>query len=241
VHTSNYRIVGFTEEADIESLAALGKSRGIPVMDDLGSGCLIDLDLYGLQHEPTVRETLAKGVDVVTFSGDKLLGGPQAGIIVGKKEVLAKIKKNPLNRALRIDKFTLAALEATLMHYLNTAAAPKTLRALKALTEPVADVKKRAEELIRKLQNENFDQLKFSIREDFAAAGGGSLPTQQIPTVLVAVKNKNMPATKMEEKLRKLEMPIIARVDKDEILFDLRTVTEDELVFLIEGLRQINI
>ncbi len=239
VHTSNYRIVGFTEEASIESLVELGKNRGIPVMDDLGSGCLIDLDIYGLQHEPTIRERLAAGVDVVTFSGDKLLGGPQAGIIVGKKDVLAKIKKNPLNRALRIDKFTLAALEATLMHYLNPAEAVKKLRSLKALTEPVTNVKKRAEELITKLQNEKFDSLKFSLREDFAAAGGGSLPMQQIPTVLVAVKNKKMSATKMEEKLRRLDVPVIARVDKDEILFDLRTVAKDEFVFIIEGLKQI--
>jgi L-seryl-tRNA(Ser) seleniumtransferase len=239
VHTSNYRIVGFTEEASIESLVELAKSRGIPVMDDLGSGCLIDLDKYGLQHEPTIRERLATGVDVVTFSGDKLLGGPQAGIIVGKKDVLTKIKKNPLNRALRIDKFTLAALEATLMHYLNPSAAVKKLRALKSLTEPVAAVKKRAEKLIEKLQKEKFDSLKFSLREDFAAAGGGSLPTQQIPTVLFAVKNKKMSASKMEEKLRKLEVPVIARVDKDEILFDLRTVAEDEFVFIIEGLKQI--
>jgi L-seryl-tRNA(Ser) seleniumtransferase len=239
VHTSNYRIVGFTEEASIESLVELAKSRGIPVMDDLGSGCLIDLDKYGLQHEPTIRERLATGVDVVTFSGDKLLGGPQAGIIVGKKNVLEKIKKNPLNRALRIDKFTLAALEATLMHYLNPAAAVKKLRSLKALTEPVAAVKKRAEKLIEKLQKEKFDSLKFSLREDFAAAGGGSLPTQQVPTVLVAVKNKTMQTSKMEEKLRTLEVPVIARVDKDEILLDLRTVAEDDFPFIIEGLKQI--
>jgi L-seryl-tRNA(Ser) seleniumtransferase len=239
VHTSNFRIVGFTEEADIESLVALGKSRGIPVMDDLGSGCLIDLDKYGLQHEPTVRETVATGIDVVTFSGDKLLGGPQAGIIVGKKEVLTKIKKNPLNRALRIDKFTLAALEATLMHYLNPADAVKKIRSLKALTEPVTEVKKRAEKLIAKLQNEKFDSLKFTIREDFAAAGGGSLPTQQIPTVLVAIKNKKITASKMEEKLRKLEVPVIVRVDKNEILLDLRTVAEDDFVFIIEDLKQI--
>ena len=210
-------------------------------MDDLGSGCLIYLDQYGLQHEPTVREVLSTGCDVVTFSGDKLLGGPQAGIIVGKKEVLAKIKKNPLNRALRIDKFTLAALEATLIHYLNPDAAVKKLRSLKALTEPVTAVKKRAEELIEKLQKENFDSLNFSMREDFAAAGGGSLPTQQISTVLVAVKNKSMSASKMEEKLRKLEVPIIVRVDKDEILLDLRTVAEDEFGFIVEGLKQINI
>jgi len=239
VHTSNFRIVGFTEEADIPSLVALGKSRGIPVMDDLGSGCLIDLDQYGLQHEPTVRETLDAGVDVVTFSGDKLLGGPQAGIIVGKKDALAKIKKNPLNRALRIDKFTLAALEATLMHYLNPAEAVKKLRALKALTESTAAVKKRALKLMAKLHKENFDSLQCTICEDFAAAGGGSLPTQQIPTVLVAVKNRKIPATKMEEKLRHLDVPVIVRVDKDEILFDLRTVAEDDFAFIIEGLKQI--
>ncbi len=239
VHTSNFRIVGFTEEAEIESLVALGKSRGIPVMDDLGSGCLIDLDQYGLQHKPTVREALATGIHVVTFSGDKLLGGPQAGIIVGKKEVLTKIKNNPLNRALRIDKLTLAALEATLMHYLNPAVAVKKLRSLKALTEPIAAVKKRAEKLIDKLQKENFDSLKFSLREDFAAAGGGSLPTQQIPTVLVAIKNKKMSASRMEDKLRKMEVPVIVRVDKDEIMLDLRTVAEDEFGFIIEGLKEI--
>lgn len=239
VHTSNFRIVGFTEEADIESLVVLGKSHGIPVMDDLGSGCLIDLEKSGLQHEPTVREVLSSDCDIVTFSGDKLLGGPQAGIIVGKREFLEKIRKNPLNRALRIDKFTLAALEATLMHYLNPASAVKKLRALKALTESAASVKKRALKLMTQLQKENFDSLKFSMHEDFAAAGGGSLPTQKIPTVLVAVRNKKMSASKMEEKLRKLEVPVIVRVDKDEILIDLRTVAEDEFAFIIEGLKQL--
>ncbi len=238
VHTSNFRIVGFTEEADIESLAALGRSRGIPVMDDLGSGCLIDLEQFGLQHEPTVRETLNAGSDVVTFSGDKLLGGPQAGIIVGKKDILEKIKKNPLNRALRIDKFTLAALEATLMHYLVPEAAPLKLRALKALTESPATVKKRALKLMARLRKENLDALQFFLREDFAAAGGGSLPTQKIPTILVGIKSGKMPAGKMEEKLRKVEVPVIVRTDKDEILIDLRTVAEDEFAFIIAGLRQ---
>ena len=179
VHTSNFRIVGFTEEADIESLVVLGKSHGIPVMDDLGSGCLIDLEKSGLQHEPTVREVLSSDCDIVTFSGDKLLGGPQAGIIVGKREILEKIRKNPLNRALRIDKFTLAALEATLMHYLNPASAIKKLRALKALTESAASVKKRALKLMTQLQKENFDSLKFSMHEDFAAAGGGLYPRKR--------------------------------------------------------------
>jgi len=239
VHTSNFRIVGFTEEADMESLVALGRKRRIPVMDDLGSGCVIDLDNYGLEHEPTIREVLTCGADVVTFSGDKLLGGPQAGIILGRKEILEKIKKNPLNRALRIDKFTLAALEATLIHYLDPIAAVKKLRSLRALTEPVDVVKKRARKLINKLQKSNFDSLEFFLRDDFAAAGGGSLPTQKIPTVLVGIKNKKMSASRIEEKLRNLEMPILVRVDKDEIFIDLRTVVENEFAFIIEGLRQI--
>ncbi len=239
VHTSNFRIVGFTEEAEIIPLVALGKKHVIPVYDDLGSGCLINLDKHGLQHEPTVRDVLSAGVDVVTFSGDKLLGGPQAGIITGRKELLAKIKKNPLNRALRIDKFTLAALEATLMQYLQPASATSKLRSLQALSEPVTAVKKRARKLLSKLQKANLDSLEFTIREDFAAAGGGSLPTQQIPSVLLGVKNMKMPASRMEERLRKTEVPIIVRVDKDEILMDLRTVTEDEFGFIVDGLRQI--
>lgn len=239
VHTSNFRIVGFTEEADIGALAALGKSRGIPVVDDLGSGCLIDLDPYGLEHEPTVRETLEAGADVVTFSGDKLLGGPQAGIIAGKKNLLEKIKANPLNRALRIDKFTLAALEGTLIQYLAPDKAPKKLRSLAALTESITAVKKYALELMALLHKEKFESLRFSMHEDFSAAGGGSLPTQKIPTILIGIKSNQMPAGKMEEKLRKLEVPIIVRVDKDEIMIDLRTVAEDEFGFIIDGLKQI--
>jgi len=239
VHTSNYKIVGFTEEAELLPLVSLGKQHGIPVFDDLGSGCLIDLAAFGLQHEPTVREVLASDVDVVTFSGDKLLGGPQAGIIVGKKDILDRIKKNPLNRALRIDKFTLAALEATLMHYLAPENAPRTLRSLKALTEPLNDVKKRARKLIQKLKRANFPDLTYEIRESTAAAGGGSLPTQDIPTVVVAVKSGNMTASRLEAKLRQATVPIIVRVDGEEILLDLRTVAEDEFGFIIDGLLQI--
>jgi L-seryl-tRNA(Ser) seleniumtransferase len=238
VHTSNYRIVGFTEGADIISLVHLGKRKGLPVVDDLGSGCLIDLDKYGLEHEPTVREVVATGIDVVTFSGDKLLGGPQAGIIVGNKDILEKIKKNPLNRALRIDKLTLAALEATLIHYLNPAQAVTRLRVLKSLTESVADVKKRASKLIRKLRQGNFNSLEFSSINSFSSAGGGSLPTEKIPTVLVAIKNNKMTASRLEAALRQAEVPVIVRVDKDEILIDLRTVTEDEFKFIIDGLHQ---
>lgn len=238
VHTSNYKIIGFTEEAELIPLVALGKQHGVPVFDDLGSGCLVDLAAFGLQHEPTVREVLGSGVDVVTFSGDKLLGGPQAGIIVGKKDIVAKIKKNPLNRALRIDKFTLAALEATLMHYLAPEEAPRMLRSLKALTEPLGDVKKRARKLIRKLTHAGIPGLTYGLREDMAAAGGGSLPTQDIPTAVVAVKSAKITASRMEMKLRQAAVPIIVRVDEDEILIDLRTVSEEEFSFVVDALRQ---
>ena len=239
VHTSNYRIVGFTEEAELTRLVALGKQHGIPVFDDLGSGCLIDLADYGLQHEPTVREVLATDVDVITFSGDKLLGGPQAGIIVGKKVILQKVKNNPLNRALRIDKFTLAALEATLMHYLVPQKAASSLRALKALTEPQGEVRKRARRLMNKLKKADIPDLTYEMREDVAAAGGGSLPTQDIPSAVVAVKSAKMPASRMEAKLRQAPVPIIVRVNEKEILIDLRTVTEEEFAFILDGLRRI--
>lgn len=237
VHTSNYKIVGFTEEAELLSLVSLGKHHNIPVFDDLGSGCLINLDAFGLQHEPTVREVLATDVDVVTFSGDKLLGGPQAGIIVGKKQIIAQIKKNPLNRALRIDKFTLAALEATLMHYLAPEKAPATLRPLKALTEPLGDVKKRARKLMGKLKRAGIPDMAFELKEAMAAAGGGSLPTQDIPSAVVAVKSAKMPASRMEAKLRQAPVPIIVRVDENEILIDLRTVAETEFDSVVDGLK----
>jgi len=240
VHTSNYRIVGFTEEAELTRLVALGKQHGIPVFDDLGSGCLVNLSDHGLQHEPTVREVLATDVDVVSFSGDKLLGGPQAGIIVGKKDIVQKIKKNPLNRALRIDKFTLAALEATLMHYLTPEKAASSLRALKALTEGQGEVRKRARKLMNKLNKANIPHLTYEIREDVAAAGGGSLPTQDIPTVVLAVRHKKLSANRMEAMLRKTPVPVIVRVNENEILIDLRTVSEDEFGFIEDGLRQIS-
>ncbi len=236
VHTSNYRIVGFTEEVDLLSLVALGKHAGVPVFDDLGSGCLVDLSPYGLQHEPTVREVLETGVDVVTFSGDKLLGGPQAGLIVGRKDVIARIKKNPLNRALRIDKFTLAALEATLMNYLTDEGALQNLRALRALTEPPADVKKRARKLLGKLKRADIPTLHYELRDDHSAAGGGSLPTQEIPSVVLAVKSATKTPSRLEAKLRGAPVPVIARVNEHEILIDLRTVAEEEFKFIADGL-----
>lgn len=239
VHTSNFRIIGFTEEVDLKSLVALGHEHGIPVMNDLGSGCMIDLGLHGLQREPTVEDVVAAGVDVATFSGDKLLGGPQAGIIIGKGTILEKIRKNPLNRALRIDKLTLAALEATMIHYLNPERARKDLRVLKALTEPLDGVAARAKKLLRKLKRANLEGIRFSLKEGMSAAGGGSLPGQEIPTMLVVMTPLLMSAVRLEEKLRLLEIPIIARIAAADVLMDMRTVEEDEFRFIPEGLKTV--
>ena len=239
VHTSNFRIVGFTEEAALSSLVALGKKHGIPVMDDLGSGCFIELDHYGLEREPTVRDVLASSVDVVTFSGDKLLGGPQAGLILGRKGIIQQIKRNPLNRALRVDKLTLAALEGTLMHYLQPEKAVSHLKALKMLTEPAADVSGRAKKLLTMLRREHFEGLDLSLKQDFSMAGGGSLPTQEIPTVLIRIVPKHIPPSRLEERLRHLEVPIIARIADDEVLFDLRTIAEEEYPYIRDGLKKV--
>ncbi|MDO9229997.1 MAG: L-seryl-tRNA(Sec) selenium transferase [Syntrophales bacterium] len=239
VHTSNFRIMGFTEEAALTSLVALGKKHHIPVVDDLGSGCLIELDRYGLEREPTVRDCLAAGADVVTFSGDKLLGGPQAGIILGKRAFLERIRLNPLNRALRIDKLTLAALEATMVKYLQPAEALADIRVLRALTEPVADVKKRAKRLaaiLRRALPEGFD---IKLVTGVSMAGGGSLPTREIPTLLVGLRVAFLSAAALEERLRRRELSVIARVADDRVLLDVRTVDPEEFAGIRDALKAI--
>ena len=237
VHTSNFRIVGFTEEAEIRELVALGKKYGVPVMHDLGSGCFAELDCYGLEREPTVCDVLETGVDVITFSGDKLLGGPQAGIILGKKDILQRIKKNPLNRALRIDKLTLAALEGTMMQYLRPGKAVSHLRVLRMLTEPVSDVSSRAKKLLAMLRKERFEGLTLSLKKGFSMAGGGALPTQEIPTMLISITSKQLSPGSLEERLRRPDVPIIARIADNEVLFDLRTIAEEEYSFIRDGLK----
>lgn len=236
-HTSNFRVVGFTEEAELEALVALGKKHGVPVMYDLGSGCFIELDRYGLEKEPTVQETLATGVDVVTFSGDKLMGGPQAGIILGEKKILERIKRNPLNRALRIDKLTLAALEATIIQYLQPEKAISGIRTLKALTEPLTSVTRRAKKLLSMLKREHIKGLSLSVRQGASLAGGGALPTRDIPTALLSLQSEIISSSGMEARLRKLDIPIITRIADDEVLFDLRTVAEEELPVIVSGVK----
>jgi L-seryl-tRNA(Ser) seleniumtransferase len=235
VHTSNYKIVGFTEEIALPALVALGKKHGVPVMDDLGSGCLIELDRHGLDREPTVNDALQTGVDVVTFSGDKLLGGPQAGIILGKREILRQIKNNPLNRALRIDKLTLAALEATLIQYLNPDKALSGIRTLRALTAPANEMARMARRLLNGLQRLDLAGFTFHLQKGASLAGGGSLPTQEIPTMLISVSSTTLPANKLEEHLRSLDVPIIARIVDNEVLLDIRTIDEEEFALIKKG------
>ena len=235
VHTSNYKIIGFTEEMALPALVALGKARGVPVMDDLGSGCLIELDRHGLQREPTVADALQTGVDVITFSGDKLLGGPQAGIILGKIEIIRKIKMNPLNRALRIDKLTLAALEATLVQYLNPNRALSGIRTLQALTAAMSDITRRARQLMNALRRLELPGFTFRLQKGVSLAGGGSLPEQELPTMLISARCAMLPAHKLEERLRQLEIPIIARIVNDDLLLDLRTIAKEEFPSIKKG------
>ena len=239
VHTSNFRIMGFTEEADLPSLVALGKRHHIPVVNDLGSGCLIELDRYGLEREPTVRDCLAAGADVVTFSGDKLLGGPQAGLILGKRAFIETIRKNPLNRALRIDKLTLAALEATMVKYLRPAEALADIRVLRALTEPVADVRKRAKRLAAMLRRTLPERIDIKLVTGLSMAGGGSLPTQEIPTLLIGLRVAGLSAAFVEERLRRRELPVIVRVADDQLLLDVRTVDPEEFSEIRDALKEV--
>ncbi len=230
VHTSNYKILGFTSSVDLEDLVELSKETDIPVIEDLGSGVLVDLSKYGLGYEPTVQESIKKGVDIVTFSGDKLLGGPQAGIIVGKKKYIDMMKTHPLNRALRIDKTTLAALESTLRHYLDE----RTIReipTMNMLTMTIEEIEKKAEKLLERI-NKNIDSdfgLKVEIIDDFSKVGGGSMPVEQIPTKCVNISSENLSMTKLEESMRNYETPIITRLYKDKIFIDLRTVKDEEV------------
>jgi len=237
VHTSNFRIMGFTEEAELSSLVAIGKKHDLPVMDDLGSGCFIELDRYGLEREPTVRDCIATGVDVVTFSGDKLLGGPQAGIILGKREILERVRRNPLNRALRIDKLTLAALEATMVKYLRPAEALADIRVLKALTEPLEAVRKRSKRLATLLRRSLPAGVSVTLMEGASMAGGGALPTREIPTALIGIRATQLSSAALEERLRRGETPIIVRVADDRVLLDLRTVDAGEFPEIRDALK----
>ncbi len=236
VHTSNYRIVGFTRETTVEELAALGREAGIPVMSDLGSGSLLNMDQFGLPPEPTVQQTVAAGADVVTFSGDKLLGGPQAGIIVGKKELLDRMKKNPLTRALRIDKLTVAALEATLREYLDVRGVVQNVPALRMISSGREQLRSRAEALSLLLEDAAGERAGISLEKDQSAVGGGAMPTADLPTWLVSVKPAGMAVEELAGRLRQGNPAVIGRIRDDRLLLDVRTLLKDEDMILAGAL-----
>ena len=236
VHTSNYKILGFTESVSTEELVELGKRYGIPVYEDLGSGSFIDVRKLGLSYEPTVQDVLKSGVDVVSFSGDKLLGGAQAGIILGKKEFIEKIKKHPLNRALRIDKMTLAVLEATLVYYLDEERALKEIPTWKLLSQPLEVIKKRAGKLLELLKPNLKGKALLELVEDESEVGGGALPLQKLPTYCVAVKPLTFSLQDLDRRLRSCEVPVIGRIKGEKFLLDMRTVFDEEIPTLARNL-----
>ena len=223
VHTSNYRIVGFTDTVTIADLAPLAKERELPLIEDLGSGVLVDLSKYGLTYEPTVQDSIKNGADVVCFSGDKLLGGPQAGIIIGKKKYIDMMKKNQLTRALRIDKFTATALELVLQEYLSEEKAIQNIPVLRMIHETKEEVTARARSLKNMLKRAGLD-ADFGLEECESQIGGGSLPLERIPSMAVTVKPHNISVPKLEEEMRHLEVPIIPRTANDTIYLDVRTI-----------------
>ncbi len=239
VHTSNYRIVGFTSEVDLHTLIEFGGKYHLPVVNDLGSGSLIDFSLYGLEQEPTVQEVVKTGVDVVTFSGDKLLGGTQAGIIVGKKTTIKKLIKNPLNRALRIDKLMLAALESTLRLYIDQETVIKKIPTLKMITLPLDEIKRRANNLKSRLMKNIPDHVEIQVVDDSSQVGGGALPSQQLPTKVVAISSESISVKSLEKYLRDNRPSIIARISKDQLRIDIRTVSMDEEKVIESSLRKI--
>ncbi len=229
VHKSNYSVVGFTAEVSLTDLVALGARHGIPVMEDLGSGNFIDLTRYGLTAEPTVQESVAAGVDVVTFSGDKLLGGPQAGIIVGRRALIERIKTNPITRALRIDKMTLAALESVLRLYRDPETAVRTIPTLRAMTRTYADTALRAEAIETALTALCDPRLEMDGIDLASRVGGGALPLLTLPSRCVSLRVNGFSPNAVEQRLRTGDPPVIGRIEADQFILDPRTVGEDEV------------
>jgi L-seryl-tRNA(Ser) seleniumtransferase len=239
VHASNFRVIGFTSEVALEDLLSLAGRYSLPVMEDLGSGSLLDLSKYGLCKEPTVQEVVKAGVDVVTFSGDKLLGGPQAGLILGKRPIIEQIKKNPLNRALRIDKFTLAALEVVLRFYFEEEKAIRHIPTLHMLTIDPRLLKKRAKRLAGRLRKKIGSNCLVSLRQTEARVGGGALPEEPLPSWAVALQPVSISLVEMEERFRQGRIPVIGRIDQDAFLLDMRTVADAEIVQLADMVLQL--
>ncbi|HEX8685320.1 MAG TPA: L-seryl-tRNA(Sec) selenium transferase, partial [Pyrinomonadaceae bacterium] len=240
VHPSNYRVVGFTSAPSLEELARLAQERGLPLYEDAGSGALIDLAPHGLSGEPVIRDSVARGADVVTFSGDKLLGSAQAGLVVGRREVIERLRRHPLYRALRADKLALAALEATLEAYSRGEAA-REVPALAMLSATRAGIGARALAFAGRLRSRlDEETLDFDIIDGESAVGGGSAPTTHPPTALVALRHPALSAAALDERLRRHAPPVVARILDDRLVLDLRTVSESEEHELLDALARVS-
>jgi len=236
VHPSNFRILGFTHEVELPELVALGRRFDLPVLEDLGSGCLVDLSRYGLEQEPTVQESLRAGADLVLFSGDKLLGGPQAGLALGSREVVARLRQNPLARALRPDKLTLAALEATLRLYLTEPQALAEIPTLRMITRPAAALKRQARALARNLRARLGPQLQVEVRPSEGRVGGGALPQAAVPSFALALTLAPLAAHQLEALLRSASPPVIGRVEHGAVLLDVLTILPEDQGPLLSAL-----
>ncbi len=239
VHASNYKIEGFTASVDLKELAKLGADKNIPVMEDLGSGTLIDFSKYGLPFEPTIADSVRSGIDIVTFSGDKLLGGPQAGIIVGKKESIDKIKANPLTRALRIDKLTLAALESTLKLYRDEKKAVIEIPTLRMLTIPFKKICKKAEQLCEIIKKEIGALADITLADMNSRPGGGSFPQLKLATRCITVQPHDMSVSKLETRLRMSSPAIIGRIEDNRYILDPRTIQDGQDIIIASTLTKI--
>lgn len=238
VHTSNYRILGFTDNVGAEDLLDLKRENDIYIIEDLGSGVLIDLSKYGIEYEPTVQDSINNGVDVVSFSGDKLLGGPQAGIIVGKREIISALKRNPLTRALRVDKFTISALEATLRLYMDEEIAIVKIPTLRMLTISRAELEEKARELYNLIDGLN-ESLNIEIKEVESEVGGGSLPLEKLPSFAVSIDSNVISTERLEKYFREFRTPIIVRIIKDSIILDIRTIDRNEFNIIVEAVSEL--
>jgi L-seryl-tRNA(Ser) seleniumtransferase len=226
VHTSNYRIVGFVADVGLSDLVSIGRRHSVPVMEDLGSGALVDLSKYGLPKEPMVGERIAAGADLVTFSGDKVLGGPQAGLVAGKAAWVTQLAKNPLHRALRCGKLTIAALEATLRLYRESASIADDIPALRSFTRPIAEIEETARRAVPAIASVLGPGFRVSVDEGTSQIGSGALPTDEIPTRVIVVEHNELEAHHIAARFREAQPPIIGRVKDGRFLLDARTIFE---------------
>ncbi|EGB14167.1 L-seryl-tRNA selenium transferase [Pseudodesulfovibrio mercurii] len=238
VHTSNFRVVGFTKEVSLAEMRVLGDRYGLPVIEDLGSGTLYSLAGEGLLGEPTVQQVVAQGADVVSFSGDKVLGGPQAGVIVGRREYIDRIKKNPINRAVRIDKMTLAALEATLRLYLDMDEARRKVPTLNMITASPEALKSKARRLAEAVRESLGERAEVGMKKGFSRVGGGSFPEYDLPGTMVTVSVRGIPPEALRGALLDTDPPLVARIEDDEFLLDPRTLGSSELKLAAHALKQ---